>query len=405
MTSTQLPPELPMGKRIKYFRERRGLTQGALAGLIGKGESWMKKVESGAHIVDRYTVLLDLARVLRIRNLADLTGRTYLPLTIDDTPEHETVPGIRAALYTPASLLAASIDEAPSPVEIDERVTAAWKIYEHDTIRYAVVGRELPRLIAEAHAAASAHPDAARSLISTYHLLQVFLRRVGEPTLSQIAADRSMALADQIGDPELIAASAWNVCSILTNVGQVEESADLALSTIDAYAPGEDATPGHLAAVGALHLAAVIASVRAGAAPRAWDLLHKADDVATRLGADTNLWRTSFGPTNVAMHSVHLAAEEGDAAEALSLADGVRDNPALPLERRTRYMIEVLHAHRLRRDDMGVLYMADRIQEISPEEMVWHPLVRSAATDLLTRARPGIRPGVERFAAAVGVLT
>jgi transcriptional regulator with XRE-family HTH domain len=404
MASTQPAPELTMGQRVKFWRTRRGMTQLVLAGLIGKSESWVRKVEADGHIIDKYSVILDLARVLRIRNLSDLTGGAYVALTADDTPEHESVPAIRSALYTPASLLGATVDEPMTPALIDQHVTEAWRIYEHVEARYKVVGRMLPRLIAEAHAAAQAYPDAARSLISVYHLLQVFLRRVGEPTLSQIAADRSMALADQIGDPELIAASAWNVCSILTNVGQVEESADLAMSTIDAYAPGDDATPGHLAAVGALHLAAVIASVRAGI-PRGWDLLDRADGIAAQLGGDTNLWRTSFGPTNIAMHRVHLASEEGDAGEALRLADRVKDNPALPLERRTRYMIEVLHAHRRKKDDHGVLLTAQRIQAISPEEMRWHPLVRAAASDLMTRMRETIREDVEKFAAHVGVLT
>lgn len=404
MTSTPTP-ELPIGDRVRFFRRRKGISQAALGGLIGRSEDWVSKVERGLIPVDRVTVLLELARVLGVRELSDLTGRAVVALTVDEEPEHDSVPAIRRAFYTQPSRLAADAADVPTAEEIAERSAEAWRIYEYERVRYAVVGPMLPRLLAEAHAAAAADPAASKSLISVYHLLQVFLRRLGERTLSQIAADRSMSLADQLGDPELIAASAWNLCSILTNLGHVEESADLALSTIDRYPLADDAADSHIAAHGALHLAAVIASVRSGTAPRAWDLLRRAGEVADRLGGDSNHWRTSFGPTNVNMHSVHLAAEEGDAAEAIHFADDVRDNEQLPLERRTRYLIEVMHAHRLQRDDMGTLFMAQKIRQLSPEEMRWHPLVRAAVSDLLTRERPTWRAEIRDLASHVGVLS
>jgi hypothetical protein len=90
--------------------------------------------------------------------------------------------------------------------------------------------------------------------------------------------------------------------------------------------------------------------------------------------------------------------------EALRLADHIEDNPALPLERRTRYLIEVMHAHRLRRDDMGALFMALKIKEMSPEEMRWHPLVRATVGDLLKRGRPTYRKEVQELARHIGLV-
>lgn len=49
-----------MGKRIAAYRRRRGLSQEALAGLIGRSESWLSQVERGLRSVDRLSVLLDL---------------------------------------------------------------------------------------------------------------------------------------------------------------------------------------------------------------------------------------------------------------------------------------------------------------------------------------------------------
>ena len=399
-------PEFTVGERIAFFRSRkRGMTQEVLGGLVGRTGDWMGRVERNVIGIDSIKMLVKIKTALGVRNLSDLTGDIYLPLTEDDGPEHPAVAGIRRALYTQPSRLAANATQVLEPAEVAQRVDEVWKVYEHDTVRYSVIGPLLPNLLAEVHAAAAADEEAARPLISCYHLLQVFLRRIGERALSQIAADRALSLADQIGDPELIAASVWNVCSILTNLGHVEESADLALATIDQYQPGPDASPSYLAAVGALHLSASIASVRADAGPRAWDLNKRAQKIADRIGGDTNHWRTSFGPTNVGMHRVHLAAEESDPRAALRYADTVKVNTDLPLERITRYYIEMMHAHRLNQDLMGTMYVARRIIKISPEEAKLHPLMRSAAVDLLARMRPTHQDEARKIAAHVGVLS
>src|SRR5437763_7262321 len=67
-----------VGGRIAAYRRRRGLSQAALAGLIGRSESWLSQVERGVRSVDRLSVLLDLARVLRVE-LAELTGPAWQP--------------------------------------------------------------------------------------------------------------------------------------------------------------------------------------------------------------------------------------------------------------------------------------------------------------------------------------
>ncbi|MEU3355284.1 helix-turn-helix transcriptional regulator [Streptomyces sp. NPDC037389] len=402
--------ELTTGDRIKLYRQRKGLSQVALAGLIGRSEDWVSKVERGVIPVDKLSVLLDLARVLDIRELAELTGRN-IALTTAGSPEHESVPAIRHALSVISSRLGDHLPGAPlTPDELAQRVAEAWHAYEHNVDRYAIVGPQLPTLLAEAHYASrhargGGEDTAARAVISLYHLLQVYLRRVGERTLSRVAADRALQLADQTGDPVLLGASAWGLCSVLTSTGDVAESADLARSAMEITTPGADASPELLSVHGALHLAAAVATMRDGRPAAAWDLLHAADRVASRAQVDRNCWRTSFGPTNVAMHGVHLAAEEGDATEALRLADDINDdNPVLPLERRTRYLVEVMNANRLKQDDYATLYMIGRIRKTSPEEVKFFPLVREAVRDLLKRERPSYRAELRDHAAHVGVL-
>jgi transcriptional regulator with XRE-family HTH domain len=62
-----------IGSRIATHRRRRGLSQVALAGLVGRSESWLSQVERGARTVDSLSVLRELARVLRV-DLDDLAG-------------------------------------------------------------------------------------------------------------------------------------------------------------------------------------------------------------------------------------------------------------------------------------------------------------------------------------------
>ena len=63
----------PIGRRVALHRRRRGLSQAAVAGWVGRSESWLSQVERGLRTVDSYTVLRDLARVLRVE-IATLTG-------------------------------------------------------------------------------------------------------------------------------------------------------------------------------------------------------------------------------------------------------------------------------------------------------------------------------------------
>ncbi|MFG2110866.1 helix-turn-helix domain-containing protein [Micromonospora chersina] len=75
-----------IGERIAAYRRRRGLSQAALAGLIGRSESWLSQVERSARSVDRLSVLLDIAKVLHVEVEA-LTGR---PLAIRPEPWERT---------------------------------------------------------------------------------------------------------------------------------------------------------------------------------------------------------------------------------------------------------------------------------------------------------------------------
>ncbi|MFG3102940.1 helix-turn-helix domain-containing protein [Streptomyces sp. NPDC048182] len=395
-----------IGQRIKWYRERRGMSQKMLGDLTGRSENWVYKIENDRIPLDRLQNLIALSRALRC-SVSDLTGGYVSGLDTGGT-EHQHVPAIRQALSLPASLLPRRVG-AISADDFKESVAAAWTVYETQAEgRYRDVGERLPTLLRQGHAAlrdAPAEQQAAvlRRLISLYSLHQIWLRRVGEPTLARVAADRGMSLADTAGDPALLAAAAWALACVLTSAGDVEDSYELVQQTIAQCRPQDDSSPEHWSAYGALHLQGAVAAVRATKGPRAWDLYHGAQRAVERVGSDANHWHTCFGPTNVAMHEVHLKAEEGDVGEALRAADHVRTDPDVPLERRTRYLIELVNLNRIQRDDYATVHILGKLLKQSPEEIVFSSLVREAVADLLKREKPLWRDDLRAVAAHIGL--
>jgi transcriptional regulator with XRE-family HTH domain len=90
--------DMPIGERIRLYRRRRGLSQPKLAQLIGRSESWLSQVERGVRSVDRFSTIIELARVLRVQ-VVDLTGRP-LSLAPNGGAHFEAVDALRRALMS-----------------------------------------------------------------------------------------------------------------------------------------------------------------------------------------------------------------------------------------------------------------------------------------------------------------
>ena len=104
--------DMPIGERIRLYRRRRGLSQPRLAQLIGRSESWLSQVERGVRSVDRFSTIIELARVLRVQ-VVDLTGRP-LSLAPNGGAHLEAVDALRRALMSYSAIPAAlDMDEEP----------------------------------------------------------------------------------------------------------------------------------------------------------------------------------------------------------------------------------------------------------------------------------------------------
>src|SRR4029434_10700453 len=141
---------MPIGERIAIYRRRRGLTQLVLAGLIGRSESWLSQVERGIRPIDRLSVLIEIAHVLKVI-VTDLTGQPF-SLAPNGSFENDAVHAICAALprYSAISvnLHLAHDKHAPAPdvANWQHHLQRAWQLRQ--AARYSELGAVLAPLMA-----------------------------------------------------------------------------------------------------------------------------------------------------------------------------------------------------------------------------------------------------------------
>ena len=119
---------VPWATRIAAYRRRRGLSQAALAGLVGRNESWLSQVERGVRSVDRLSVLLDLSRVLHV-DVQSLIGRpwNYAP---NGDPAVDGLAEIRAFFTSYDDLLGVQSIESESLAVVRTSIARAHRTYQ-----------------------------------------------------------------------------------------------------------------------------------------------------------------------------------------------------------------------------------------------------------------------------------
>ena len=109
--------------------------------------------------------------------------------------------------------------------------------------------------------------------------------------------------------------------------------------------------------------------------------------IAGRLGPGRNDYNTEFGPANADLYEIAVAVELGDAGRALRVAADT-DTSGLSAERRARMLIDVARAHAQRRQVDDAVAALRQAEDITPEQVRGHYLVRQLVSDLLTMQDP-----------------
>ncbi|MBM0231362.1 helix-turn-helix transcriptional regulator [Micromonospora sp. STR1_7] len=414
--------DIPIGRRVANWRVRRSMTQQMLADRLRRSKSWVDKIERGARTLDRYSVIQELAHVLRVDPEVLLGQQRSTPAGTTDG-----VDGIRAALAR------YDIPQAPPPTdELRRQVGHAWLTYQH--AHYGQLVRLLPGLLNAAQGAWS-----AELLVQAYRITSSLLVKLDEADLGWLSADRAMAVAG--GDPVLAATAAISVGQALRAQGQDHLALAALLPAADRVLPlsshpddqevsgtfGDQTAPkpldhrgegdhggggGHRgqgdlrewAVGGTLLLQAALAAAGCGESRRADELTDRAAGVAANLRGYDDQHHTSFGPVAVEVARALVAAQRGDAAEALRRhSTTVRREgwQRLPAEYRGAHLIDVARAYLQVGDLRGAARALVDADSIAPAEVRCRPLARTVIADV-ARAQPA-PAGVARLATLVGL--
>ena len=90
--------ERTTGQRIRHFRERAGMSRPVLGGLVGRSGEWVKAVEGGKLLPPRLPLLIRLAEVLGVDDLAELAGEARMSASTWTKAGHEALPRVADAL-------------------------------------------------------------------------------------------------------------------------------------------------------------------------------------------------------------------------------------------------------------------------------------------------------------------
>lgn len=398
----EIEPGMTPAERIKLFRRRAGLTQEQAAQLKGCTASAWRKWESGERQVTSLSDWIEIARILRIRDLYRLTGLPVGDLP-DEPAEHETVGPIRLAMHS-------YVAREDTPVDLGalgRSIEFAWGTWHGSGNRYSQTGPMLPQLVRDARRAVAAadgddRREALRRSADLWHLVRAYGKRIGAADLAMLAADRAGAAAESADDPLYRAAAAWNMANVLSAQGHVEESASLCSDAIRDLQHVDDQDPERIALLGALHLLLAIQESRLRGERPALSALGVAERAAAVTG-ETTLHHMYFGPTNVGIHRAAVALELSRPGEALRAAEHVDITQSPSVERRHSHYVDMARGYAIGKEDVAALHMLLRADRECPEESRLNVLYRALVRDLLQRESPTTRPELRPLAERIGV--
>jgi hypothetical protein len=352
------------------------------------------------------SVLLDLSRLLHV-DVQALTGAPW-QLAPNGGPRADGIERIRGVLIQYTNLVAS--DRRP-PLVQDVRADASSLHSEYQAAKYAGVLRDLPDLLEAADAvlvsASGDDREAALSYVTVYVVASKLLTKLGVGDLGAVTADRAAMAAGRSDSLVAQGMAIYQVVTALLRSDQVDQAEQLAMRMANQLVPRvRSDDPALVSVTGALWL---ISAVIAGRRAERWEAerrLEQAETLAGLLGHDSNYAWTAFGPTNVAIHRVSVAAELGDPAGALDAAAQV-DLDQLPeglLSRRAQVNLDLAWAQAQRRRDAEATLNLLAAEKAAPEAIVHNVMAREIMREMLARAKRGQGNALQALATRSGVL-
>jgi transcriptional regulator with XRE-family HTH domain len=386
------------GQRVAFLRKKLGYSQAEFAHRIERSETWLSQVERGVRKIDRMSVLERLADGLGV-SVTKLAPEREVVAAVAARSRPSTAGALTMTLVANDALRALLTEPAPAATaDLESRSLAAWD-YTHG-VQYERLTDLLVELIPDVEVAERRAPEEERVRVRrvkarTYLAAAGALTELGEIGAAWVAIDRAGYAAEQIGDPLLIAETAFRLSITFQAAARFDLAMHVAASAAEALAGRTAAADADVAAValyGALHLQLAVAASRLGDADSAYAFLETARAAGERVGSGRNDYDTEFGPDNVLLHEVAAAVELGDAGRALRAAERAQAG-GLSTERQGRLLVDVARAHaQLRHTDEVIRALSDGAA-IAPELYAAHPRVRELVANLVRGSsdRPDVR--------------
>ncbi|MFK3980335.1 helix-turn-helix domain-containing protein [Micromonospora sp. NPDC050397] len=370
-----------IGARIRYWRLRRGgMTQTVLAGLAGVSQSYISQVEAGRKTIERRATLIGVAAALQV-TVADLLDQPGDPTDPIKAGAADAIPVIWTALI--------EIEEGErraatrTAAQLSAGIARSAEL--RDQANYAVMARELPALLV----AAASHDDGGRALAQVAYHASACLRHLGYRHLARVAAKVALTAAETSGHAAWVGAARFATAQSLPieAAGVASRVAGRALADLQ----GAAAAPDVRQMLGQLHLSAAFASAVDGRADDARGQLAEAAREADTLGDPgdgAGFNQACFGPTNVKLWEMSIAAELGEYGRVTEIARRVRPDPLRAVIRHQSYWLDLGRAlAHSGRNDREALTAFMRAERAAPMTFTLNPLAQDAVVAMVRRAR------------------
>lgn len=401
---------MAFGQRMQIYRQRRGMSRPILAGFLGKSPSWVKQIETGKIQVPKLPTILRIAELLRVRDLADLTGDQSLHVDLFIGPGHPRLAAVKAAVD---AFPFTADQEAPPTQHLRHCLDRAWAARHEAPNHREVVGALLPDLIRDAQLAvwqADAAPErrAAQAILSeVYSLSQFFVAYQPDSALLWRVAERGMVAAQDSEDPHAIGVAAWLTAQAHRDSGPSHfDAADAVTLEVLRYLEPrlQDADERVLAIAGALQFEAGYTAARRGENGTAWGWWDKAEKTSKKLPADYFHPVTSFGRAIMGAHAVTVAVELHQGGESVRAAARADKTVIKSRPRRARHRIEEARAYQLDGQPDTALATLDKAFEAAPETIRYNGYARRIVLEETEAKQPERRQRASELAVKLGLL-
>ncbi|SFQ25548.1 Transcriptional regulator, contains XRE-family HTH domain [Amycolatopsis arida] len=375
-----------LGARIRQLRGKL-MTQQQLADAAQVDVSLIRKLEQGLRHTASIGSLQRIARALDV-TVADLLGK---PAALPTARSDAGVVAVRRALTPVDDLVDLPVDDEPLTLDEAERsVGYLWGAYWAG--RYELLSELLPTALPRLRATyreapAERRSQAAYALARGYQAAGDTLVHLGHLDAAWLALREALRMARSGDDPLLYAALRVSVAWQLLVQGRYAESERVCTVAAGEVEPHGAADDSRLAVYGLLAITGATAAARARKGAAAADLLDVAGETADRLGYERSDHQSTFGPAKVAMLAVDVHVVQDNFPDALSAAERLPRDAALPVATRARHLADLALAHlRLGQHDKA-LNTVLTAEQLAPDWIKYQSLPRQIVAELVETER------------------